>query len=170
MTAAPPSPANDQRLSAAAFDARFSAIRPRLVSLCSSLVGSSAAEDVVQDTYLRGRQRIGQLRDDALLEAWLARSAINAAFNYQRYRRRWLNRLPDPVLGRYALRRDRDAGLRELLELLPARERTIIVLHHGYGYELAEIGKLLGLSHSNVRSIIRRTRLRLAKQLREAGR
>jgi DNA-directed RNA polymerase specialized sigma24 family protein len=170
LTVASPSPVDHERTGETAmFDERFAAIRPRLVALCTGLAGAIAAEDIVQDTYLRGRERLGQLRDQAALEAWLARIAVNGAFNYQRHRRRWLNWLPDNAMPRLPSVPDRDPGLRELLELLPARERTIIVLHHGYGYELAEIAQLLSLSHTNVRTIIRRTRLRLAAQLKEAG-
>jgi hypothetical protein len=51
----------------ASFDDRYAALRPRLLAICSGLVGIDAAEDVVQDGYLRGRGRHGQLRDPASL-------------------------------------------------------------------------------------------------------
>ena len=51
--------------------------------------------------------------------------------------------------------------LRELVERLPARERTILVLHYGHGYSLAEIGQLLEITHVNARAIISRARRRL---------
>ncbi|MEO8639153.1 MAG: RNA polymerase sigma factor [Chloroflexota bacterium] len=162
---------DDPRNSAAAeFDERFSAMRPRLLALCRGLAGPDAAEDVVQDTYLRGRQRLTQLRDHQAMEAWLARIAVNGAHNYRRHRHGWLDWLPDTVAHRLPAAPSRDAGLRELIEALPARERTVLILHHGYGYDLAEIAELLTLSHTNVRTIIRRTRLLLAAQVREAGR
>jgi RNA polymerase sigma factor (sigma-70 family) len=44
---------------------------------------------------------------------------------------------------------------------LPPRERTVLVLHYGHGYQLDEIATLLDLTHTNVRSIIARTRKRL---------
>ena len=63
-----------------------------------------------------------------------------------------------------------DVGLRELVEQLPPRERTLVVLHYGYGYTLGEIADLLGLSHGNARSVLFRARAKLGEQLREADR
>ena len=45
------------------FDARFGSVRDRLLRITGSLVGADEAEDVVQDTYLLGRARFGQLRE-----------------------------------------------------------------------------------------------------------
>lgn len=61
-----------------------------------------------------------------------------------------------------------DLGLRELIEALPLRSRAVLVLHHGYGYSLAEVGEILSLSHTNVRSIAARARHRLMDEAREA--
>ena len=61
-----------------------------------------------------------------------------------------------------------DIGLRELVEQLPVRSRAVLVLHHGYGYSLAEVADILGLSHTNVRSIAARSRRRLMDRAREA--
>jgi DNA-directed RNA polymerase specialized sigma24 family protein len=37
------------------------------------------------------------------------------------------------------------------------------VLFYAYGYDLNEIGDMLGLSHANARAILSRTRRRLAR-------
>jgi len=58
----------------------------------------------------------------------------------------------------------RNIGLRELIERLPARDRTVVVLHYGHGYGLDEIAGFLDLTHTNVRSIVHRARKRLAAQ------
>jgi len=146
------------------FDARFGAVRRRLVRICSALVGDEA-DDVVQDTYLAARDRFGKLRDPASFEAWVIRIAINRCMDRHRRSSRIepmgsRERIPSPA--------SRDAGLRELIEQLPPRERTTVVLHYGYGYRLEEIGRLLGLSHTNVRTIIARARQRLLRGWREA--
>ena len=66
-------------------DSAFASARPRLVRIATSLVGPDAAEDVVHDTYLTARARVGQLRDPAALEAWLARICVHrpADFNHR---------------------------------------------------------------------------------------
>jgi len=144
------------------WEVRFDDLRPRLVALAGSLVGRDAAEDVVHDAYLRARSRIGQLRDPDALDAWLTRIVIRIAYNHHRRRVGLLGRIarlgvPEPAQAR-------DVGLRELIGLLPSRERTVLVLHYAYGYALAEIADMLGLSHVNVRTIIFRARRRLAAE------
>ena len=138
-------------------DAAFERARPRLLAIARGLVGAAGAEDVAHDTYLTARERIGQLRDPAAIEAWLARIAIHRCYR-QRQRRLHLDRLL-PWLQRAPT--SSSLELRELVERLPARERTILVLHYGHGYSLAEIGQLLEITHVNARAIISRARRRL---------
>ncbi len=154
---------------ASAFDLRFSAARDRLVRICAGLVGADAADDVVHDTYLRARLRQGQLRDDDLFEAWLTRIAINLCMNRHRSHRRWIERIPT-LARRSSIAPSRDAGLHELIERLPQRERTLIVLHYGHGYSLEEVALMSDLTPTNVRSIVFRARRRLRRQLEDANR
>ena len=151
-----------------AYDARFEAARERLVRICRGFVGADAAEDVVHDAYLRGRARFGQLRDIDLFDAWVTRLAINLCVNRHRAGRRLRDLLPTLRPGATAA--PRDAGLRELVEGLPPRERTLLVLHYGHGYQFDEIARMTGLSTVNARTIVFRARRRLADQLRKADR
>jgi len=41
----------------ASLDRQFAELRPRLLRICTGLVGADHAEDVIQDTYLRSRAR-----------------------------------------------------------------------------------------------------------------
>ena len=146
-----------------AFDERFADARGRLVRLCATFVGADAADDVVHDTYLRARSRYRQLRHPELFESWLTRIAINLCMNLHRSRRRLaisVARL-DPQRGAA----ERDAGLREAVESLPPRERTILVLHYAYGYSLDEVARMAGMRAGTVRSIVSRTRQRLRRDL-----
>jgi RNA polymerase sigma factor (sigma-70 family) len=147
------------------FDARFALARERLLRITASLVGPDEAEDVVQDTYVLGRRRFGQLRDASAFEPWLTRIAVNLCFSRHR-RGAQLRRLLPALLP--IRRAHSDVGLRELVEALPPRERTVLVLHYGHGYQLDEIATLLDLTHTNVRSIIARTRRRLFAAWRRA--
>lgn len=62
-----------------------------------------------------------------------------------------------------------DTALRELVELLPLRQRAVIVLHYAYGYRLGEVATLLGLSEINVRTLAFRARRTLRNQLEETA-
>jgi RNA polymerase sigma factor (sigma-70 family) len=150
----------------AAFTERFSQLRGRLLAVCTGLVGADDAEDVVQDAYLRARARRGELRDAAAFDAWLMRIAINLCYS-RHQRARTLRRLL-PAIGRADVERPRDLALRDLIERLPPRERTVLVLHYGHGYQLEEIARLLGLSAVNVRAIASRSRRALGRQWRES--
>lgn len=153
---------------AAAYDERFAAARERLLRICAGFVGADVAQDVVQDAYVRGRARFEQLRDVDLFDAWLTRLAINLCVNRHRASRRLRDLLPS--LWPHSAAAPRDVGLRELVERLPARERTLVVLHYGHGYQFDEIARMTGLSTVNARTIVFRARRRLADQFREAER
>ena len=151
------------------FDQRFGEMRERLLRICIGLVGPDHAEDVLHDAYLLTRNRVAQLRDVNRFEAWVARAAVNLCYNRHRSRRRASERLPRLAASRPPAA-DRDPGLRELIERLPPRERTVIVLHYGHGYRTGEVAELVGTSPANARSILFRARRRLARQLEETER
>lgn len=145
-----------------AFHDRFEAARPRLIAICRTVVGPDDAEDVAQETYLRARERFGQLRNPGAFEAWLVRIALNQARSVARHRARHEkplgeNEPPSRV-------QDRDVALVELVNELPVRERMAIVLFYGYGYEARDVARLLGISHINARTVLFRARRRLRKE------
>jgi RNA polymerase sigma-70 factor (ECF subfamily) len=146
----------------------FASARPRLLRIATSLVGADTAEDVVQDTYLAARARLSQLRDANAVEAWLARICVHRAFRLKRRGRRLQELLPFVPHAQSTPSGTGRLELQELVERLPPRERAVVVLQHGYGYSLAEVAELVGISHANARQIASRTRARLMRQWREA--
>jgi RNA polymerase sigma-70 factor (ECF subfamily) len=147
-------------LSADDFDARFERARPRVLAVARSIVGAEGADDIVQDTYLVARSRIGQLRDASALDRWLARIAENLC--YQVLRRSATRARHVPPSADQALASD--PALRDLVERLPLRERAILVLHYAHGYTLAEVAGMLSLSYPNVRALLSRTRRRMYRE------
>ena len=149
------------------FASRFLEVRPRLMAVCRAVVGGDDAPDLVQETYLRAQDRLGQLRDPMLFEAWVVRIALNESKSLLRRRRLATERLgslrPPAV-------RDRDAGLIELVHGLAPHQRAVIVLHYGYGYRMGEIARLLGVSEVNARTLAFRARRRLRVELEETDR
>ncbi len=120
---------------------------------------------MVHDTYLLGRRRFEQLRDGSAYEPWITRIAVNLCYSQHRRTKRLRELLPGLLSARAPAT---DIGLRELVESLPPRERTVLVLHYGHGYRLEEIATILDLTHTNVRTIIARTRKRLFTAWRRA--
>lgn len=157
--------ASDARHRLHVLDERFEQLRPRLVGICRSVAGD-AAEDAVHDTYLLARRSIDQLRDLEALDGWLTTIALRQCISGHRRARRLRDRLADLLTRSSAA--IPDIGLRQLVEELPIRSRAVLVLHHGHGYSLVEVAEILGLTHTNVRSIAARARRRLIDQAREA--
>jgi RNA polymerase sigma-70 factor, ECF subfamily len=150
-------------------DARFEGVRPRLLRTAMALVGYGSAEDVVHDTYLVARARIRQLRDPAALEAWLVQICVRRCFRLAR-RARHLDRMLAERPAANAAPAAPWLEMRELIERLAPRDRTVVVLHDGYGHTFAEIAALLGISHDNARTIASRARRSLLRAWLEAER
>lgn len=168
MEAIEPGLAQVTRRSDVDLDSAFASARPRLVRIAASLVGADTAEDVVQDTYITARARIAQLRDPAAIEAWLARICVHRAFRIKRRGKRLQELLNFVPFQRHTPAPTGRLELHELVENLPPRDRAVVVLQHGYGYSLAEVAELVGISHANARKVSSRTRARLLKQWQEA--
>lgn len=144
---------------------RFEAVRPRLLAICRTVIGADEAEDVVQETYLRARDRISQLRNPLAFEAWLVRIALNEARTITRHRAR--HRAPLSDADPSSSGGSRDIALLELVNGLPLRQRMAVVLFYGYGYDTGEVAHLLGISSINARTVLFRARRRLRSQWEE---
>lgn len=168
MEAIEPALRTDTGRSNVDLDSAFASARPRLLRIASSLVGPDSAEDIVHDTYLTARARVAQLRDPAALEAWLARICVHRSFRIKRRGRRLQELLAVVPFARTTPPTSGRVELHELVAALPPRDRAVVVLQHGYGYTLAEVAELVGISHANARKVSSRTRARLLQQWREA--
>jgi len=138
--------------------------------LTAILGDRAAAEDCVQEAFVRAYRSWKNWRGDAPAEAWLHRIAINTAISHQRYARmrevgqviRRLGRpgpAPDPAV--LAERSDLVAALRKL----PAKQAAAIVLRHHHGYTNREIGAALGVPERTVASRLATAKMRLRQEL-----
>jgi RNA polymerase sigma-70 factor (sigma-E family) len=138
-----------------------------LVRLCGLLTGDdTTAEDIVQDVFIRARDRIGDLPEQDVYR-YLRRGTINAWRNVLRHQR--VERAagtqvedvrgPDPAIDVT----EHDAMWRRIV-MLPPKQRAVIVLRFYEDLPDREIAHLLGCTQVTVRSQVKRG---LAK-LREA--
>jgi RNA polymerase sigma factor (sigma-70 family) len=150
---------------------RFEANRRRLFGLAYRLLGeASAAEDVVQDAYLRW-ERNGTAVSP---EAWLTKVVTNLCLNRlasARARREdyvgtWL---PEPVftgdgtgngvlgpLETVEQRESLSVGMLVLLERLTPPERAAFVLRAAFGHSHREIAEILELDEAHARQLYHR--------------
>ena len=128
------------------FDTWARAARPRLTQALTAAFGPEVAADAVSETLTIAWEKWGELagRDDPMAYA----------FGIARNRARHLTRRPTPVFPEVEPTRlpDVEPGLPAALAELSERQRTVVGLVHGYGWTLAEVAELLGLSKSSVQN------------------
>lgn len=145
--------------------ADFERERPRLLGLAYRMLGRrSEADDVLQDAYLRWRDRPTELASAA---AWLttvvARLCLDRLKSAQHRREEYVGPwLPEPV--RTDDPRDpsdlADVSLALLvsLERLSPRERAVIILHDVFDYGFGEIADIVGETEAGCRQLAHRGR------------
>ena len=140
--------------------------RDRLFAAAFQVCGNAAdAEDAAQEALLRYHISEKQFESEQHIRAWLLRVAINCAKNVSRsfFRR---NTVP---LEDYMDSLEFDSGesreiFREVMSL-PETYRLVIHLYYYEDYSVAEIGRILGLTESNVKVRLSRGRQLLKKAL-----
>ena len=142
--------------------------RDRLFAAAFQVCGNAAdAEDAAQEALLRYHISEKQFESEQHIRAWLLRVAINCAKNVSRsfFRR---NTVP---LEDYMDSLEFDSGesreiFREVMNL-PETYRLVIHLYYYEDYSVAEIGRFLGLTESDVKVRLSRGRQLLKKALQE---
>ena len=156
----------------------------RLFRVAWSILRNRAeAEDVVQETYLRGFAAIASFHGQSSLSTWLTRIAINEALGRKRqagrraafleqnavavldtYREKLMGS-PDPTPEADMLRKELAKALEHAVAQLPDLFRTVFVLRQIEGLSVAETADLLEIAEETVKTRFHRARLRLQRLL-----
>ena len=162
---------------------------------CYRMLGSfHDAEDLVQETLMRAWQNRGSYDDatgEAGFRAWLYRIATNACLDALKSKRRrvavmtsfaelpWLEPYPDRLLDEVAgpetpddaaVKRETIAlGYLAMIQLLPARQRAILILHDVLGWSAAETAALLETSVIAINSGLQRARATMQRSTAPGG-
>ena len=119
----------------------------------------AAAEDVVQEVFLKMMNTLAGFRGDAPFGVWLKRMTANATIDTLRAGQRFADEDPEALFASMASR-NVDADLQvdawTLLMRLPPRARAVLVLHELEGYTHKELSDLFGQSESYSKSILAR--------------
>ncbi|MEW5873495.1 MAG: sigma-70 family RNA polymerase sigma factor [Chloroflexota bacterium] len=166
-----------QGMQAWAFEALFERYEsPLHRHLCHIVGDEPAAEDLLQETFLRVWRRAGQWSGQGAVKAWLFRIATNLALNHLRTRRRRPEQpldlpdycadveddLPDTPawlvdsasLGPEAVveQVEQAARLRQILRGLPEDKRELLHLVHQMEFSLREAADELGIPEGTAKS------------------
>jgi RNA polymerase sigma-70 factor, ECF subfamily len=153
----------------------YERFRGPLFSLALRHAGDrAAAEDILQDTFIKVLTHLDDVRDAETFPAWVFRIAINTCYSHLRGRRTRENRTL--ALSQIEGRREEavydahetslSGPLEEAIARLPEKLRMIFLLHDVQGFKHAEIGAMLGLSAGTSKSQLFKARTRVRKFLR----
>jgi RNA polymerase sigma-70 factor (ECF subfamily) len=129
------------------------------------------AEDVAQEALAKAYKSFRTLRDRDRFRAWLVRMTWRLALDRRRNdRRRQVRDEPlEPPLTHSTeedvLARERSQQLWAAIDALPEKLRVVMVLGAIEGYDIAEVGKLLGVPAGTVKSRLFLGRQRLKDAL-----
>lgn len=156
------------------FNQEFEEIRKPLKSYLLRITASVAdTEDLVQDTYLQGLEKLGDFRGESTLKTWLFAIASNKAKNNLKARTRWVEQvtdlskeaaLSDPDFFKEAMyiRHSSSQGDFEIREhitfcftciskSLPLEQQICLLLKEVYEFKMNEISLILDCSEAMVK-------------------
>jgi len=143
---------------------------PALFALALRLLarGTGEAEDVVQEMWIRGVERLSAFRWEASLRTWLGSIAVNCCRERLRTGWRWVQEDERVTLDRPDTEPPMDLTLDvdRALEKLPAGCRSVFVLHDIEGRTHEEIGGLLDIAAGTSKSQLFHARRQLRALLR----
>jgi RNA polymerase sigma factor (sigma-70 family) len=153
------------------FEGFLTRMGPRLKRLLAHYrVPAEDAEDVLQQALLALLYQWDHVRDP---ESWLLGTLKRHCLMYWRKRRRrlylavdaaileWLSTPIDPPQER----QDLICDLRQLLDRLPARCRSLLQMRFQLGYEPAEVAERLGYSGSSIGKVTNRCLAALSREM-----
>ncbi len=122
-------------------------------------------QDVLQEVLLRFLEKAPSFASKEHERAWLLRVTNNCCMDCLRFRRK--HAYTDLDLLRECLPAPEQQVHLEELYALPAKWKSILILHYFEGYSVTEIGKILRLSESAVKKRLQRGREALKLALSE---
>ncbi len=174
------------------FIERAAPFRAELIAHCYRMLGSvHDAEDLVQETYLRGWRGFDAFEERAQLRTWLYRIATTACLRALENRARralparlgpgstdpdtslealgadeWLEPIPDALMFRtpedaVTARHSVRLAVMTALQELSARQRAVLILRDVVQFSAVEVAELLGTTPAAVNSSLQRARARL---------
>lgn len=142
-----------------AFSRQVMDMRQSLYRIAASyLRGEADRLDAVGEAIARAWEKRGTLRDERVFGTWLTRILIRECIAIQRRQKR---AVPVETLPERASDEATDEAvqqLRQALEELPQRQRTMVVLHYMEGYDVRETARIMGTTKGAICAGLSRAR------------
>ncbi len=146
-----------------AFEVLYQKYKRPLYQTALAITGDTgAAEEILQDTYVRAYRAMARVETTDSLAPWLHRIAVNLSYNWSRRNRvwtfdidEWVDRLvAGPMVTPEHVAEDTEFRqvVWEALQKLAVKQRAAIVLFYLQGFSLAEIAFVLDCPVGTVKS------------------
>jgi len=136
----------------------------------------SAADDLVQEAFMRIQQNLDSLRDASKVSSWVFRIAHNLCQDHFRSRKRLssheeihegLFNLQETPLEKKMEQAEMSQCVQDQLNLLPESLRSVLIFSDVMEFSHQEIADILGLSVENVKVRLHRARKKFNAILEE---
>ncbi len=133
----------------------------------------AAAEDLIQDIFIKVFTNLHMLDEDRAFVGWLYRISVNTCLSYLRSHKKWLQKtISLEEVHHYlsdASAEDADEvtnrPLEEAIKNLPPRLKSVFLLHDVQGFKHQEIANILGCSVGTSKSQLFKARMKIRKHL-----
>jgi len=136
-----------------------------------------AAEDILQDAFLRVYTYADRIDETVPLGPWLYRVTVNLSYSWTNRVKRWWHFFQD-TLDRWALpvhnhpealAEDQEwrQVLQQAVDALPSTHRVVVILHYLEGLSLKEIADIVNAPEGTVKSRLHYARESLRKAILE---
>ena len=125
----------------------------------SHLKNKEDAEDTVQEVFIKYMHHFIPFTDEEHERAWLIRTTVNRCYDLLRYNSRRNHEALDELTEEIAAEEnEQHIEIFQILEKLPVKNKTVIVLHYLEGFSVEEIARMLRISVSAVKMRLSRGR------------
>jgi len=166
-----------------AFSKLVEAYQTPVYNLCYRVLGNPHdAEEAAQEAFLRAYTRFGSYDSARSFKTWLLSIAHHYCIDRLRRRRlTWLSLDDEPALDtamwrstaptpeEVVMRRERDGDVQALLNALPLKDRSALVMRYWNDLSYEEIAAATDTTVSAVKSRLHRARETLAVEVSEPG-
>ena len=135
---------------------------------------AAAAEDILQEVFIKVFTRLGDIKNAVTFPAWIYRVAVNATLSYLRVRKRERQKsIPlEAIEGRLEeASYDSDMShlrrpIEDAVETLTDRLKSVFILHDVQGFKHEEIAGILGCTTGTSKSYLFKARMKIREQLK----
>lgn len=131
------------------------------------------AEDVLQESFIKAFQRIGQFKGEVTFGAWLKRIVVNGCIDYLKSKKQRTVALDESYMhvaeeGDWNVATTIDLEeVKKAIEELPEKYRFVVQLFLVEGYDHSEIADILNISETASRTRLLRGKGKLKERLKE---